>query len=646
MPVTDLAHLPPAERLESAVGPSPTERVAEACAWALETYGTQRHWSGLSLTEHVSDVVTVLREFGPDEDTVVACVLHHVMDVRGTTLDDIQERFGPDVRQLVSNINLLSHVANSGSRRMSIEHLRLMFLRLSDDPRGLMIGLCDRLAVLTRLHVLSPMEQRRLARDVLNLYAPVAARLGIYAVKHRLESAAFPVVYPTDAERIAEQLRAIHERQGSFLDEASKKLEVFLKSQNMEARVEGREKQPYSIFMKMREKSLTQIGGLYDLFALRVIVPDNASCYQVLGLLHQVGHPVPHRFKDFIAFPKPNGYQSLHTTLLRLPGVPEGLITEVQVRTAAMHREAEYGVAAHWSYKEGGNAYEAAQRAQLQSALANQQSLSARRVVSLTDHIFVLTPKGDVIELPEGATPLDFAFHVHTDLGIAFRGARVNGSIAPMDYRLENGDVVEILRQRDPSPSPRWITLLKTASARSRLKRYLAGQKRPELIAAGRDLLNSELQHRHMPILDGDFGILRRIEGKELTNAEREDILMKLGQGTIRAGPLLDRLQIQTAVRAKAAVDLALMKDAALIVHSEIPMPVRYAKCCSPNQGLKTPIVGFAVDGRIRVHRSSCRFVAQANPDRRVKVWWGAPKAARVLKKKKTAKVEAKARRR
>lgn len=649
MPAVDLSALTPAQRLARAIGPSPARSVLEASAWAKEMYGDRPHWSGVSLMEHVTDVVATLREFAPDEDTVVACILHHAMDVKGVTLDDVQERFGHTVRHLVSSINLLSHVANSGRRRMSIEHLRLMFLRLSDDPRGLMIGLCDRLAVLSKLSVLGALERKRLARDVLNLYAPVAARLGIYSIKHRLESLAFPVVYPTDAERIAEQLRQMHELHGHFLETASANLVKFLGENGVKARVEGREKQAYSIFMKMREKSLTQIGGLYDLFAIRVIVEDGASCYQVLGLLHQIGHPVPHRFKDFIAFPKPNGYQSLHTTLLRLPGMPGSIVTEVQVRTEAMHREAEYGVAAHWSYKEGGTPNEAARRAQMQSALATQQPVAAdTRTETLTDHIFVLTPKGDVIELAEGATPLDFAFHVHTDLGIAFRGARVNGSIAPMDYRLENGDIVEILRQREPAPSPRWLTLLKTASARSRLKRYLASQHRPELLAAGRESLNRELQHRHLPLLDGEYGILRQVDGKEMSLTDREELLVKIGQGSMRAATLVDRLQIQTAVRAKTAVDLALMKDAELTVHAEIPMPVRFAKCCAPQQSPKGPIVGFAVQGRIRVHRKSCRFVAQANQEKKIAVWWEktAPRKIRKSKAVKPAPVAARGRRR
>lgn len=294
-----------ADRLADIVGSGAGRRVAEACAWAEDLYAGQTHWSGQMLSAHAAEVLSVLQEFKPDEDTQIACILHHAMDIRGITLDDVQERFGSAVRHIVGGINLLSHMAQ-GKRRMSVEHLRLMVLRISEDPRGILIALCDRLAILGGCDALGVHERRRLARDVLDLYAPVAARLGIYVLKHRLESLAFPLVYPTDAEHIDEQLTMLHARHGRFLDDAAKALQRFLEEHGVVAEVEGREKQPYSIFTKMREKSLTQIDGLYDLFALRIIVTSPDVCYQVLGLLHRVGHPVQHRFKDFLAFPKPN----------------------------------------------------------------------------------------------------------------------------------------------------------------------------------------------------------------------------------------------------------------------------------------------------------------------------------------------------
>lgn len=442
-------------------------RVRRAFLAASEAYGQTVHWTGVPLLNHVVHVLRVLLSFTPSEDVVIACLLHHLPKTRVWTLSRIEKEWGKDVKAMVRTVHLLSHVTLR-DRRMSVEHLRLMLVRASADLRAVLMILCDRCAVLEALSALSPEEQRGMCQDVLHLFAPAAARLGMYRLKHVLEDRAFPVVYPVDAERIHEQLHALHVRHGTFLGSAAETLRAFLLECGVKAEVRGREKQLYSIFMKMHTKGVTHVGDLYDVFALRVVVASEEECYQVLGHLHRIGHPVPNRFKDYIAFPKPNGYRSVHTTLTKLPGVPEGVSVEIQIRTTAMHRESELGIAAHWSYKEGGGAERMAHRVRQLLTLDPLDNGAVR------DHIFVLTPHGDVIELPEGATPLDFAFQVHSDLGLTFRSARVNGSIAPLTHVLENGDIVEVLRWRDPRPSPRWIALLQTANARSKLRRYFA----------------------------------------------------------------------------------------------------------------------------------------------------------------------------
>ncbi|MBI5155874.1 bifunctional (p)ppGpp synthetase/guanosine-3',5'-bis(diphosphate) 3'-pyrophosphohydrolase, partial [Candidatus Peregrinibacteria bacterium] len=443
----------------------------------------------------------------------------------------------------------------------------------------------------------------------------------------QLESFSFPVAYPTDAVRIREQLEELKERCGDFLPEAAKELVSFLRDEGVDARIEGRQKQDYSIFRKMGEKSITHIDDLYDLFALRVIVPSDTACYQVLGLLHRIGHPVPNRFKDYIAFPKPNGYQSLHTTLAHLPGVPDGIFIEVQIRTEAMHRESEYGIAAHWSYKEGGHALLAARRAQLQKALSLQPTAERRSATTPADHIFVLTPKGDVIELPERSTPLDFAFQVHSNLGLAFKAARVNGMIVPMRYELENGDVVDILRHSDPKPSPQWLTLLRTAPARTRLRRFLAERDRPRFIDLGRASLNRELKSHGLPPLDPDLSILKVFDGKKLSLAEREDILMMLGQGSMKTSGVFTHID---AVRHTASSPLQKKKQQIvrpgslpLRLESDIRMPVRFAQCCKPDEGKRAPLIGVVNrGGEVRVHRSDCRMTKNVNPERRMRVRW------------------------
>jgi len=605
-----------------------TALLRRAFADAQELYGEQMHWTGETLIEDCIGVLKTYLPFEPDDEGVIVCLLHHSLDTKRWTLDDLERHYGTTVRSIISSVHLLSHVTMK-NRRTSLGNLRMMFLRVSDDIRVVLLILCDHSHKLDRLKLMSPEIRTQICRDVLHLFAPVAARLGIYSLKHQLETSAFPIAYPTDAARIDEQLEQLHQKHGHFLDTAATTMTKFLADAGVHAKVEGREKQTYSIFQKMRSKSITHVEDIYDLFAFRVIVDTPEACYQTLGLLHRIGHPVVNRFKDYIAFPKPNGYQSLHTTLARLPGVPEGIFIEVQIRTESMHREADMGIAAHWTYKEGATAEHATRRAQLQRALTLQQPLEERPDSSaLSDHIFALTPKGDIVELPEGATPLDFAFQVHTALGLSFRSARVNGSIVPLTYQLENGDIVEIMKHRDPHPSPNWLQMLKTASAKSRLKRYLSTQERPSYIQIGRESLNQELQHYHFPQLDSDLTVLRKFDGKPQTHAEREDILMKIGQGSQNAASLLPHLDaLQEELRQRIAQPKQRIPPPTVHaipkVSGNIPMPVRFALCCTPDEEHRSPIAGvIGRDGSVRVHRAECKMLKTVNPERRIDVMW------------------------
>jgi RelA/SpoT family (p)ppGpp synthetase len=443
-----------------------------------------------------------------------------------------------------------------------------------------------------------------------------------------MESKAFPVIYPTDAARIAEQLEQLHEKHDHFLQGVADDVVHALKDVGLKAQVQVREKQPYSIFHKMQIKNITHVEDVYDLFALRVIVETEADCYQTLGILHRVGHPVAGRFKDYIAFPKPNGYKSLHTTLAQLSGVPSGVCIEAQIRTKQMQHESEYGIAAHWSYKEAGTAEQAMHKVQLQQALTSPSDATAATLEGLHDQIFVLTPQGDVIQLPEGATPLDFAFHVHTTLGLSFRAAKVNGSIVPLSYILENGDIIEILKYRDPRPSPRWITLLKTASARSRLKRYLISHERPTYLAMGRTAMNEELAKHHLPPLDTDLTILRKFDGKAQTLSDREEMLIKIGQGSQNASSMFLHLNVLKELLAKkmkpdSAVKVLVTRGAVAQVEGDIRMPVLYAKCCKPDENRTTDIAGvISRTGDVRVHGKKCKMLKNVNPERRIGVKW------------------------
>lgn len=575
--------------------------------------------------DHCLGILRTLLQFEPDDDTCIVCLLHHTIDYAQCSLELLEERYGSTVRTMINGENLLSH-ATVQNRRMTLEQLRVMFLKVSGDMRLVLLLLSQQYRLLERMELFSDEDRKRICQDTLHIYSPVAARLGIYSLKHQMEAKAFPVMYPVDAMRIAEQLEQMHEKHGRFLETVPKLLVEQLKEARLDAQVYAREKQPYSIFHKLQTKSLSHVEDLYDLFALRVIVHEEGDCYRALGVLHRLAYPVAGRFKDYIAFPKPNGYKSLHTTLAQLPGVPEGIFVEVQIRTADMQREADYGLAAHWSYKEGGSAVYAAQLAQVQHALS-QASGDHPATGGMTDRIFVLTPKGDVLQLPEGSTPLDFAFHVHTTLGLSFKGARVNGNIVPIDYILENGDVVDILKYPDPRPSPQWITLLRTASARSRLKHYLLSQERPAHLALGREAFNDELHKHRLPPLDTDLSILRLFDGSVKNFAEREDILVHIGQGAQNAASLLphlsvlkDRLQYQ-----HQRPDSAFSPGTAPIakVDGNIPMPVIFAKCCKPETDAGQNITGvIGRGGDVRVHLESCRMLRNVNPERRIGVSW------------------------
>jgi (p)ppGpp synthase/HD superfamily hydrolase len=313
-----------------------------------------------------------------------------------------------------------------------------------------------------------------------------------------------------------------------------------------------------------------------------------------------------------------------------LPGVPEGIFIEVQIRTVAMHRKADLGIAAHWSYKEGGSAQHASRREQIQRALTMQQPLEERAQSALTDHIFALTPNGDIIELPEGATPLDFAFNVHSMLGLCFKAARVNGNIVPLTYHLENGDIVEILKHPEPHPSPNWMQLLKTSAAKSRLKRYLLAQDRPAFVELGREMINAELHRHHLPHLDPDLTILKLFDGKRLSFSDREDILVSVGQGAQNTSAILMHLdaleewaeKMRHLADAKQKVVPPTLAAIAQ-VEGKIPMPVRYARCCKPNEGTRGEITGIiGRDGMVRVHRTTCKHIRNGNPERRIGVSW------------------------
>ncbi len=609
-------------------------RLEKALAYAARHYGDQtlELLPEITLFEHAAHTARFLSEFCPDEDAIVAAILQHALKVPDASITEIGKEFGRPVRDIVSRIHLLSHLYTTDWRK-SVDDMKIMLVSVADDVRVLLTALSVACVLMEQLAHVKSEYRMRLCRQSLQLFAPVAARLGIYALKYRLERSAFPECYPTDAQNIDLQLKRLRSEHGQFLERSAEKLKLFLKKEGINARVMARQKQSYSIFQKMHSKSVTALEKISDLFAIRVVVETLPDCYQTLGLLHQLATPISHRFKDYISFPKPNGYQSLHTCLIGLPDAPKDIVIEVQIRTEDMHLEAEYGIAAHWLYKDGGQGnrvMNSVKQMELSDVLLKQQSVGdpekAAETMKLVDHIYVLTPRGDIIELPDGGTPLDFAFILHTDVGLRYKSARVNGSIVPISYKLENGDVVEILTNKHPQPTLQWLEELVTPSGRSKLKAYFFSHNRSQFLAKGRDAVNAELKSRGQPSLDNDLNAIATFEGQTLTQKEREDQLVKVGMGSVRTSSILRHIPPRPAqLKTRAKKQSVAKKDRVGIEGQTLTMPYRFAKCCGPDTSEPRPekIVGIVTrNGVVNVHRHDCHMVKTSNPERKMKMYW------------------------
>ncbi|MSR67391.1 bifunctional (p)ppGpp synthetase/guanosine-3',5'-bis(diphosphate) 3'-pyrophosphohydrolase [Candidatus Peribacteria bacterium] len=634
------------ERLQKAFLTLDTERCTNALHFAQDLYGDRPYMlmRDRTLLEHAVDVAEELIEFCPDNDAVIACILQHTLKFPDHVLGHLAEEFGRNVRDMVSRIHLLSHLSTSDWRK-SVDDMKIMLVSVSDDVRILLIALTIACDSIRHINDVKPEYRNRLCRQSLQLFAPVAARLGIYAIKYRLERDAFPECYPTDATHIGEQLLDLHKEHGDFLPKTMESLRRFLSDEGIETEMMAREKQPYSIFQKMHTKSITGLTKITDLFAIRVLVPEVGDCYQVLGLLHRIGTPISHRFKDYISFPKPNGYQSLHTSLIGLPDAPKNVIIEVQIRTREMHREAEYGVASHWLYKEDGKTgvviRTAASQLHMSDVILRQQSVwsvvqaGEKAQSRLVNDIYVLTPRGDIIELPDSATPLDFAFMLHTDLGLRFKAARVNGHIVPLSHKLENGDVIEIQTHKYPRPSLQWTQELVTPSARAKLKTYFFSHNRSQFLEKGRENVNVELLTRGLPVLDNDYTAIGTFDGKSLSVRQREDLLVKVGMGSVKTSSILRHLPIRVprkqnaatskSAKSQSASKIKLLKDLVLFEDKNLKMPYRFAKCCAAESASPKPkeILGIVTRaGIVNIHKEGCRMTKAANRERKVKMRW------------------------
>jgi len=616
--------------------------IKKAYVYSAKVHQGQIRMSGEPYLVHPLEVAGILAEMRLDEASVVTGLLHDAIEDTLATRDEIAQIFGEEVADLVDGVTKLSQFsAWNTQEEKQAENFRKMVVAMAKDIRVLLVKLADRTHNMRTLDVMAPEKQERIARETLDIYAPLANRLGIQWVKIELEDLSFRYLKPVEYAELKERVATRAQARDKFIREVVDVIQGRLSEQGVGGEVKGRVKHLYSIWRKMRQQSLA-FDQIHDLIAFRVVVDSVAQCYEALGIIHSLWKPVPGRFKDYIAIPKPNLYQSLHTTVVG----PQAERIEIQIRTREMHRIAEEGVAAHWAYKEGkpaqakaGDAKKFAWLRQLvewQTDLADpKEFMETVKVDLFADEVFAFTPKGDVKSLPRGATPVDFAFAIHSDVGGHCVGAKVNGRIVPLRYKLKNGDTVEILTSPTSHPSKDWLAFVKTSRAQARIRGYIRQLERKRSLEIGQEIAERELRRFGMSLHKLEKGGELARAAQALGYKQGEDLVVALGYGRIGprdflqkfvpqeklaepqpeaapgAGSRLTELFRKMAGRAGGGVRISGIDD----------VLVRFGRCCNPVPG--DPIVGFVTRGRgVTVHAKACEKALALDPLRRVEVGW------------------------
>lgn len=618
-------------------------RINLALDFATKMHGDQRRDSGEPYISHPLAVARILFDMGMDCNCVVAGILHDVVEDCGVTLTTIREMFGEETEIMVDGVTKLSQASemSMSKEERQAENLRKMFLAIARDVRVVIIKLADRLHNMRTLSACNPEKQLRKAMETINVYAPLAHRFGMGSIKCELEDLSLKYIDPEPYEQIKTAIEPQQLERMRLLESAMDKIEKRLEREGITAKVNGRPKHLYSIYRKLI-KQHTSIDEIYDLTALRIIVNTVSDCYAALGVVHTMWRPVPGRFKDYISMPKPNMYQSIHTTLFSDNGLP----FEVQIRTAEMHRTAEYGVAAHWMYKEGRGTRTLVDEklSWFREALDYQSyTTDAQEFIHdiqfdfFSDYVFVVTPHGEIIDLPLGSTPLDFAYRIHSDIGNRTIQAKVNGSIVRLDYKLQTNDVVEIITGTSESPSRNWLNIVVTQQAKAKIKQWFKKADRDADIADGRDILATALESVRMRI--SDFSEEEQTEVVEKYGVKSmNDLYAAIGRGSIAATQVVNRLteRIRKAreeeeFNKKLSEKLAegekttVPKSAGkgVVVKGHPGMSVRFSHCCNPVPG--DPIFGYITKGRgVSVHRDDCTNAKalKSEPERIIDVEW------------------------
>ena len=593
-----------------------SSRSARRSTWRSRPTKGQKRATGEPYVTHPIASAQILAELGVDTVAIQAALLHDVPEDTEYSLTDVEERFGAEVAQLVDGVTKLSKFSTHSHEQQQAENIRKMLLAMAQDIRVVLIKLADRLHNMRTLYGLPSEKQQRIARQTMEIYAPLAERLGIWQMKWELEDLAFKALEPERFRELAKLLDTRRKGRESYIDRAIAELAPKLEAAGIEADLQGRPKHIYSIWKKMERKG-AEFGEIYDVYAIRILVEDVRDCYAALGIVHSIWRPIPGQFDDYIAVPKNNLYQSLHTAVIALDGKP----LEIQIRTQTMHQVSEVGIAAHWRYKEGTKSdreYDA-KLAWLRQLLDWQRDVTdATEFVEgikldiFQDQVFVFTPKGDIKDLPAGATPLDFAYRVHTDVGHRTIGAKVNNRLVPLDYRLKNGDIVEIVTTKgEHGPSRDWMNVVKTSHAREKIRQWFKRKDRDENIVHGRESLERELRRLARTSISAVGPDAIGEVARHLNYDTLDDFYAAIGYGAIGAQTVVMRLGVVDDVQSTLptiAPPQKLERTGGVRVKGVGDLLVRFAKCCHPIPG--DPIVGFITRGKgVTVHLQTCPTV-------------------------------------
>jgi len=615
-----------------------TSKILEAYDYAKEMHEGQTRSSGEPYYTHPVEVASILADLKMDPDTIITAILHDTIEDTPATYEDLESKFSPNVADLVNGVSKLTRIESQTLEGKQAENFRKLLLAMSEDIRVLLVKLADRLHNMRTLDgIKKPEKQRRIALETLEIYAPLAERIGIHQIKEELEDLAFGYLYPEAKVSITNRLSFLRDEGHVVVDTIMDELRKLLKDHDIDAEVSGREKTRYSIWKKMQRKNVA-FEQLSDIMAFRIVVDSIEQCYAVLGLIHGTYPSVPGRFKDYISTPKPNGYRSIHTTVMG----PSKQRIEIQIRTRKMHAEADLGVAAHWAYKDGAmpdvkDVKKYRWLRELLEILEQEQKpedfWENTKLELFQDKAFVFTPKGDLIELPSGATPIDFAYAIHSDIGDRCVGAKINGRIAPLNTALSNGDQVEVVTAKTQQPSPTWERFVVTGKARSHIRKFIRNQQRQEYATLGKAMLQKLFRQEGYDFTEKAVtGVLPNYNVEEV-----DDIYANIGSGIwgvrdvfktifpahkteVVKRPSID---MDTAVRTRPAGRDSV--DAPMPIKGLIPgMAVHMARCCHPLPGDR--IVGIVTTGKgVTIHTIDCETLETFSdtPERWLDVSWG-----------------------